>query len=126
MNICFKAHFYTDGDYSFRKDRLDFLFEKDSPLYKGATIRYFYEHVDEEISICLVADGNENGCRWALRDLLEALMCSISTIKYWLVRDLYDLFYYFYEDLWGELNQEKVKELYGNYDGTILNLKMEE
>lgn len=126
MKICFKAHFYTDGDYSFRKDRLDMLFEKDSSLYKGSTIRYFYEHEDEEISICLVADGNENACRWALRDLLEALMCSISTIKHWLVRDLYDLLEYFHKDLWKELNQEKSNKLSGNYDGTILTLKMEE
>lgn len=126
MKIYFDAHFYTDGDFSFRKDELDMLFEKDSSLYKGAKIEYYYEHEDEEISIRLVAEGNENACRWALRDLLEALMCSISTIKYWLVRDLYDLLEYFHKDLWGELNQEKSNGLSGNYDDTWLTLKMEE
>lgn len=126
MKIYFKAHFYTDGDYSFRKDRLEMLFKKDSLLYEGSTIRYSYEHEDEEISVCLAADGDKDACRWALRDLLEALMCSISTFKYWLVRDLYDILEYFHKDLWEELNQEKSNELSGNYDGTILTLKMKE
>ena len=81
MKICFNANFYTDGDYGFNKDRLDALFNKDSSFYKGAEIRYFYEREDEEITIYLIAEGNANACRWALRDLLEALMCSFTTIK---------------------------------------------
>lgn len=128
MKICFKAHFYTDGDYSFRKDRLNMLFDKDSSLYKGTTIKYSFDDNDDYfIYISLDVDGEDSyRCRYVLRDLLESLMCSMSTIKYWLVKDLYDLLEYFHKDLWEELNQEKSKELYGNYDGTILTLKMEE
>ena len=125
MKICFDAHFYTDGDFSFREDVLNMLFHTDSPLYKEAKIKYSYKHEDGYIDINFLAEGNKNACRWALRDLLEGLMCSIDTHKHWLVKGLYNVLEYFYEDIWGDLNQEKEKCLYGNYEFSKITLKME-
>lgn len=124
MILSFKADFQTDGDYGFYEERLSKLFYTDNPLYKGAVITYHYEHEDEFISVSLKAEGDEKACRYACQDLLEALICSFHTCKYWLVKDMYEIFEYFYEDLWTDKNIHKEKCLGGNYDGTELSLIM--
>ena len=124
MNLYFTADFCTDGDYSFNSP--DELFNPKAPLYKGADIDYICD-VDNDSEfkhISLKATGEDNACRWALRDLLENMMCSISTCKYYLVKDLYNLLYYFYDGLWDDKNQDKVNCLSGNYAGTQVSLHM--
>lgn len=127
MKLCFEAHFCTDGDFRFDESQIQERFEVEKSLYKGAEIKYHYQHDGEYIDIFLSAVGDANACRWNLRDLLEELICSIRTSKYWLVRDLYELIDYFHQDLWNSnLNQLKDKGLSGNYSGTLLTLKTEE
>jgi hypothetical protein len=121
MKLLFDAEFHTYDAFSFRE--LDF--DKNAKMYKNATIEYEYEDTGwERIYISLHADGDENACRWALRDLLEDLMCSISTFKHYLVKELYDLFDYFHKDLWKDKNQNKIKMMSGNYSGTLVRLVM--
>ena len=127
MKISFDATFATDGDYYFDKENLEAFFTPTKSLYRKVKINYFYDGDSyERIYIKLYIEGDENSCRWAMRDLLQGLICSIRTIKYWLVKDLYDLLEYFLRDLWGELNQDRSKGLSGNYENTWLSLTMEE
>ena len=89
MKLLFDAEFHTDDDFGFR----ELEFDKNARMYEKAKIDYMYDDTGcERIYIKLNAEGDENACRWALRDLLEDLMCSIDTFKYYLVKDLYDLF----------------------------------
>ena len=125
MRLCFNARFHTDGDYGFRKDIVDSMFDINDSLYEKANITFSYDQDGGDIYIRLVVEGEGSDCRLVLRDLLEALICSITTNKYWLVKDLYNLLHYFLEDLWD--NKYKVSWLDGNYEGTMLTLrKMEE
>lgn len=126
MKLYFEAIFYTDGDFSFDKNRVQEKIRDGNALYEGADINYVYTQDDEHIIICVNAEGDADSCRYYVRDLLEALICSISTHKYWLVKDLYELLVYFHTKLWEEPNQFKIKGLSGNYSGTWLKLSMEE
>ena len=125
MHISFFAEFITDGDFNFRQDNLNALFNTSSPLYNNANIEYDYVVDGETITIMFFAEGNENNCRWALRDLLEACMCSIDTHKHYLVKKLYDLFEYFHQHIWSDEDDIMTQELSGNYDGTIAQLLIE-
>lgn len=124
MKLMFVADFHTDGDFSFRN--FDKLFNKNNSMYKGAEIEYVHIHDGEYIHVHLSADGESNACRWALRDLLEEMMCSICTHKHYLVKQVYDCLYYFHDGLWGDMNQDKNRCMSGNYDGTYLVLYMRE
>ena len=126
MVLSFKAEFQSDGDYGFYEERLSKLFYIDSPLYKEAVLDYHYEHEDEFTFVSLRVEGKKEACKYACGDLLEALICSFHPCKYWLVKDMYEIFEYFYEDLWKDNNVCKEKSLGGNYDGTDLFLTMEE
>ena len=122
MKLRFSAVFCTDGDFSFRN--MDGFFNNKEAVYKNAKIHYEYDPtLSEKIFVELHAEGNADDCRRAIRDLLEHMMCSINTSKYYLVKDIYDLLYYFRKDLWSnEPNQYKYNTLCGNYDGTYLDL----
>lgn len=126
MKLCFEAHFDTDGDFRFDERQVQERFKIEKSLYEGAETKYDYKQDGEYIDICLSAEGDANACRWYFRDLIEELICSIRTSKYWLVKDLYELLDYFHEDLWKEVNQQKENGLLGNYMGTLLTLKIEE
>lgn len=124
MKIMFVADFHTDGDFGFHD--FDKLFDKNNTLYKGAEIKYVNIHDGEHIYIRLHANGAANACRWAVRDLLEKMICSIRTHKYYLVGELYEKIYYFHDGLWENMNQDKDTYMSGNYDGTYLALYMRE
>lgn len=124
MKLCFEAHFVTDGDFHFDKNEIYRRLETGKSLYKNADILFDYQTHEDHIDIYLIAEKDANACRWYFRDLLESLICSIRTSKYWLVKDLYELLNYFHEDLWVESNQYKTNELSGNYDGTQLILEI--
>lgn len=124
MRLIFAASFHTDGDFNFRQERLQQMFYEEKSLYKGTTMKYEYEHESETINVYLDIEGKELPCKWACRDLLEGLICSINTYKYWLVRDLYNLLYYFLDDLFTINNCIKENYLSGNYDNTYLTLKI--
>ena len=126
MKLYFEAHFETDGDFRFDVCEVQERFKTERSLYEGAKTKYNYECDGEYIDICLGAEGDANACRWHLRDLLESLICSIRTSKYWLVRDLYELLDYFHEGLWENPNQSKDRGLGGNYSGTLVTLTMKE
>lgn len=124
MKLLFIADFHTDGDFCFHD--FDKLFDKNSRMYEGAEIEYVNIHDGEHIYIRLHASGDANACRWAIRDLLEKMICSIRTHKYYLVGELYEKIYYFHDGLWGDTNQDKDTSMSGNYDGTYLALHMRE
>jgi len=127
MELYFDATFSTDGDFSFYVEKLKSMFDIDCEMYKKAKINYIYmDNKDERIYIRLFAEGDADACRWAMRDLLEGLMCSIKTFKHYVVKEIYELLDYFHEDLWSNLNQTKHRGLYGNYDNTWLSLTMKE
>ena len=124
MKSIFIAHFHTDGDFCFRN--FEELFNKNSSLYKGAEVDYINIHDGEDIYIRLHTHGEPSACRWAIRDLIEHMICSISTHKYYLVGELYEKLNYFRDGLWGDMNQDKEAYMSGNYDGTYLALHMRE
>jgi len=124
MKATFIADFYTDGDFGF--DDFDNLFDKNNSMYEGAEVKYINVLDGEHIYIRLQTHGEANACRWAVRDLLEKLMCSIRTHKHYLVRQVYDSLYYFHDGLWEDVNQDKDICMSGNYDGTYLALHMRE
>lgn len=124
MKAIFSAEFHTDGDFCFRD--FDSLFDKNSSMYKGAEIEYVNIHNGEDIYIRLNIHGEPNACRWAIRDLLEHMICSISTHKWYLVGELYEKISHFHDGLWEDMNQDKDAYMSGNYDGTYLTLRMRE
>ena len=124
MKVMFIADFHTDGDFGFYD--FDNLFDKTSFLYKGAEVEYLASKDDYHIYFRLCAHGEPNPCRWAVRDLLENMICSIRTHKYYLVGELFDLLNYFRDELWGDMNQDKESCMSGNYDGTYVALHMRE
>ena len=130
MRIMFEAEFHTDGDYGFDRGKIYNIFDPKSSFYNGAAIQFDYQDCNESserIYLTLVADGDSDRCRYALRDLLEGLILSFHTCKYWLVRDMYDLLDHFLEGIWKDgLNQMKLKGLSGNYSGTELMLAIME
>lgn len=124
MKAIFIADFKTDGDFSFRN--FNELFDKNNSLYNGAEIEYISVCDDEDIYIRLNTHGEPNACRWAIRDLLENMICSISTHKYYLVGELYEKLNYFRDGLWENRTQERHTYMGGNYEGTCLTLHMRE
>ena len=116
-------NFNTDGDFSFR-DRRE-LFNPDASLYKGASIKYDIGEGYDDISFSLYAEGDPNPCRWAARDLMESLVCSIQTNKYYVIKYLYDLIVTArIEYLWSGEDVDYFDSISGNYEGTELHLRI--
>ena len=114
-------HFCTDGDFDF--GNLFEVFDSGNSMYAGAMIHYHCDEDNGVIHISLRADGDANACRWAARDLMESLVCSIRTHKYYLIRDVYNLIITPKEDLlWSGKFVNHHGILGGNYDGTYLDL----
>ena len=124
MKAIFVADFNTDGDFGFRN--FDELFDKNNSSYKGAEIEYVSIHDGENIYIRLRTHGEPNACRLAIGDLLEHMICSIATHKWYLVGELYEKICDFRYGLWEDMNQDKDTCMGGNYDGTYLALHMRE
>lgn len=122
VRIQFHAEFETDGDFCFEETNLKEL-EKSS-LYGDAHIDYhFTNDVDcEHISFVLTVEGKGDNCRYVLRDLLEEMMCSIRTHKYWLVKEIYSKLEKFYEAIWNDKTICMYDSMSGNYDGTAMTL----
>jgi hypothetical protein len=106
------------------------LIDTENSLYNGAIVDYNYTDYSDigDFNIWLKARGEINPCKWACRDLLEHMMCSISTHKHYLIKELYDSFELFHHDLFKNTNntRQRTKGLSGNYDGTWMTLKLEE
>lgn len=126
MKLLFKSIFNTDGDFSFYEDKVSSLFKKDSAFYEKATsIDYKYQHDGEKVELYLLIVGDPDTCRWACRDLLEALMCSIRTCVHYIVKDVYEVLEYFHENLWDTSITSIEKVMTGNYSGSMLTLTIE-
>jgi len=125
MKLLLQFKFCTDGDFHI-KDYNNLINPKDT-MYKNANIKYLADKGIETIWIGLLADGERNACRWAARDLMERLVCSVRTHKYYLIKELYDMIIPAKEDLlWSNSNVSHYKGLSGNYDGTFIRLNIEE
>ena len=130
MKLTLRIHFQTDGDFYVRN--IDNLFDPKGVMYKGANVQYQYEDDRdfEELRFVLSCEGEANACRWAARDLMEALAVSfdVSRTHYWLVKDLYDLVITpKREVLWKNDDVDRFWTIGGNYEGTelCLNIKHE-
>ncbi len=125
MKLALRIHFYTDGDYWIRNT--DNLFDPHCSMYKGAEVQYQHEEERDfsELWFVLTCEGEANACRWAARDLMEALAVNFSVTQthYWLVKDLYDLVITPKRDfLWSREDIDRFWTIDGNYEGTELYL----
>lgn len=124
MKLRLEIHFETDGDFCFLG--LNDLINPNSSLYNGAVTRFEADDHTyyEEIDIRLECDGDANGCRWAARDVLERLISKgIRTVRYYLVKDIYDLLITPKEKvLWSDEDVHYEGIISGNYEGTFLRL----
>lgn len=120
MILRLDMEFHTDGDFAFRD--IGRQLDPGRQLYKGASIDYRVKTDDEEICFNLACIGEANACRWAARDLVESLICSISTFKAYLVGDLYRLLDEVLENLWKDGKVQHEDSLSGNYNGTSVKL----
>lgn len=121
MKLQLNFVFATDGDFSFTN--IESLFNPESSMYKGANLKYSCKHDYEDIYISLQADGDDNACRWAARDLMENLVCNIRTHKYYVIKYLYNLIVTPKEQLlWSGENVNYHDSIGGNYEGTSIQL----
>jgi hypothetical protein len=130
VRIEFRADFSTDGDFRFEEANLNELAQKleNSSLYDDAAIQYGYDHDCEDITFFLKAEGKNNACRYALRDLLEEMIASFRTYsgKYYLIKEVYDLLEGFHEVIWNNEDVDMEDYMSGNYDGTFVSLSIKE
>lgn len=113
--------FGTDGDFGFNDS--ENLFDPQKRMYEGADVKYDYTEDGEKIYITLQADGNDDACRWAARDLMESLVCNIRTHKYYVIKYLYDLIIAPKEELlWSKDDVNYFDSIGGNYEGTNIRL----
>jgi len=121
MKLLLDLTFKTDGDFGF--NNMENLIDPKDSMYKGAGIQYYCSCNDESIYVTLIADGDDNACRWAARDLMERLVCNIRTSRYYIIRYLYDLIITPKEDLlWSGENVNHSDSIGGNYEGTHIRL----
>lgn len=124
MQLSLYIRFSTDGDYGVRQ--VDALFDQKSIMYHGADIQYQYKEEEyEEIWFMLLCSGDANACRWAARDLLQALAVSFNVTQshYWLVKRLYDFVITPSEEaLWSDDDVDKRWTIGGNYEGSEVSL----
>ena len=81
--------FQTDGDFSFRNP--DDLFDPNASLYDGVVTNYDCTKEFESYAFVLCAEGDENACSYAVWDLLNALVCNLSTSRPYIIRDVYQM-----------------------------------
>ena len=123
MTLVLDISFHTDGDFGVN-DR-ESIFNKDSRLYRDADLIYRTEESGESIEFALIANGDENACRWAARDLLQSLICEFRTFKSYLVRDLYQFLDAPLAIVQKRGNEVRYEDnLSGNYEGTYLLLQI--
>lgn len=123
MKLQLQMKFCTDGDFWFNNE--EELFDLRKTLYHGAKISYNkkFDPDNQEINLTLIADGDSRACQWAVRDLLESLICNIRTIKYYLVQDLYNFLVPAREGLFREGEEiNYTNTIGGNYEGTFISL----
>lgn len=122
VKLC--VNFKTDGDFSFRN--ADNLFNTNDPLYDGADIYYGSTQKSESYTFFLDAVGDENACNYAVRDLLEALVCNLSTSRSYIIRDVYQMLIPAIEQcLWSKKEiGDYSGSIGGNYEGTYISLKI--
>lgn len=120
------ARFHTDGDFRF--DLPEYLIDTASPLYEGASPEVSITASDETYEFRVWAQGPSRRCKYAARDALEHLICSIRTFKSYLVGDLYAfLSKPLASTLWTEWT-ERIHyhdAMSGNYEGTVLTLDIQ-
>ena len=119
MRLTFVADYQTDGDFTFRN--FDDILDVNSSLYNGADINLTTQMEDEHIYIALHATGKSLPCKWACRDLLEYLMCSINTNKHYMVKQVYDSLNFFYCRLFDSAVEKNEKyTMTGNASGNLM------
>lgn len=124
MKLSLKMTFCTDGDFRFLLTKE--LIDPKSSFYNGAVKEFLIinEPENEFIDITLECEGDECGCQWAARDVMENLIRGgILTVHYWLVQDIYELVIKPKERmLWGDKDVHYYDSMSGNYNGTEISL----
>ena len=119
-----EVSFYTDGDFYFSD--INEIFDPVSSMYNGANVKYDLSTEFEYYNFLLIAEGPEDRCYYAARDLLESIMCHLQTSRYYIIRDVYQLLIPAKEQcLWS--NKEYIdysESIGGNYEGTSIILKI--
>ena len=123
MKLNLEITFHTDGDFCFLAEE---LLNKESLIYRETVTKFLVinEPENEFIDICLVCEGDPNGCRWTARDVMEELIRGgIRTVHYWLVKRIYDLVITPKEEvLWSDDDVHYYDTMGGNYEGTHILL----
>jgi len=113
----------TDGDFRF--DDSEPYLETESSFYDGAELELHQDRGSERYSFVLCAKGKANPCRWAARDLVEHLACSVRTHRSYVIPDVHAFLTSVLDDaLWKDFSNSigYGKSLSGNYDGSELRL----
>lgn len=123
MKLSLEIDFHTDGDFWPIAEK---FIEPQSSFYNGAVKEFevISEPGDEYYGIILVCEGDANGCRWAARDVIEALICGgFRLTHYWLIKDIYELIITPKEEwLWSDEDVHYYDSIEGNYGGTHIAL----
>ncbi len=123
IKIKIDAEFYTDGDFRF--DNLDSLIDIHSSLYAGASVQYraSQNYAEQTIHIEFSAAGNDNPCLWAMKDLLESLVCNFRTHYCFLVKEMYDFLITARDNMLRDMKDICwCDTIGGNYEGTHISI----
>ena len=123
LNIQLEIQFCPDGDFYLLAFDNSQLIEIDSSLYKGCVEELTCGPGEcNDYLVHAVCRGDEYGCKYAIRDILEILLCEgIRCNNYHVLYSLYKLLSDPLEGwLWSKDDHYQCyyKEIGGNYDGT--------
>ena len=125
MKLSLEIDFHTDGDFWFLAEK---FIEPQTPYYCGAVkeFRVVPEPDNEFFGISLICEGDADGCRYAARDVMEALICGgIRLVHYWVLKYIYDLIITPKEELlWSDSDVYHYDSIEGNYGGTHIELEI--
>ena len=127
MKVKFEATFVTDDDYTFNNEKILSTFNPRG--FRQSNITYKYDDsVQSRIYIYLEASSISSQCRFACREFIEALMCSIETHKCSLMNEILSLLTRLRDIVLTRdiLNHSVRKIMSGNYDGTTIDLTVYE
>lgn len=124
MRLKLDITFATDGDFCF--DNADRLFDDKNLLYENASVTYGHWTDSERSEFRLDAQGNADACQYAAHDLLETLVCSLRTSRYYVIQDVYRMLITAKDRcLWnGGGDVDYSDTIGGNYEGTRIHLSI--